>query len=252
MDSIFKALSDETRRHLLDSLRQKDGQTLSELEGALGMTRFGVMKHLKILEVATLVVTHKSGRFKYHYLNAAPLQQLVDRWIEPLTQQPLARAMLNLKTELERNEAMTTMTEMKPDFILETFIRTTPETLWAALTSAALIPHYHFAGTSVEGDFTPGSTYRYLSASGDVILSGTVIAAEPTYRLEMSFVPGWMGPDAKASRHVYEMVAVGDLMKLTVLHYDLPAEQAGVREGWAKFAASLKSFLETGNGLKFG
>jgi uncharacterized protein YndB with AHSA1/START domain/DNA-binding transcriptional ArsR family regulator len=252
MDSTFKALSDETRRHLLDQLRQRDGQTLSELEGALGMTRFGVMKHLKILEAASLVITHKSGRFKYHYLNAAPLQLLVDRWIEPLTQQPLARVMLDLKAELERNEAMTTMTETKPDFMLETFIRTTPEKLWEALTNAALIPRYHFAGTAVEGDFTPGTDYQYLTPGGDVILSGTVIAAEPPHRLEMSFQPGWMGPDAKASRHVYEMTATGDLMKLTVLHYDLPAGQEGVREGWAKFAASLKSFLETGNGLTFG
>lgn len=251
MDSIFKALSDETRRHLLDRLRQRDGQTLTELEGALGMTRFGVMKHLKILEGASLVITHKAGRFKYHYLNAAPLQQLVDRWIEPLTQQQLVRAMLDLKTDLERNDAMTTMADTKPDFMLETFIRTTPEKLWEALTSAALIPHYHFACTSVEGDFTPGSIYRYLSARGDVILSGTVFAAEPPHRLEMSFEPGWMGPNATASRHVYEMAVVGDLMKLTVLHFNLPEGQEGVREGWAKFAASLKSFLETGKGLKF-
>jgi uncharacterized protein YndB with AHSA1/START domain/DNA-binding transcriptional ArsR family regulator len=250
MDSIFKALGDETRRHLLDSLRQRDGQTLTELEGALGMTRFGVMKHLKLLEAASLVITRRSGRFKYHYLNAAPLQLLVDRWIEPLTQQPLARAILDLKSDLERNEAMT-LTEPKPDFVLETFIRTTPEKLWDALTNAALIPRYHFAGTAVEGDFTPGSDYRYLTPDGDVILSGRVLAAEPPHRLEMSFQPGWMGPDARASRHVYEMAVVGDLMKLTVLHFELPAEQAGVREGWAKFAASLKSFLETGTGLKF-
>jgi uncharacterized protein YndB with AHSA1/START domain/DNA-binding transcriptional ArsR family regulator len=251
MDSIFKALGDETRRHLLDSLRQKDGQTLSELEGALGMTRFGVMKHLKILEAASLIVTRKSGRFKYHYLNAAPLQLLVDRWIEPLTQQPLARVMLDLKAQLERTDAMTTKTEMKPDFVLETFIRTTPEKLWEALTNAAQIAQYHFAGSAVLGDFTPGTDYRYLTAGGDVIVSGTVIAAEPPHRIEMSFQPGWMGRGAKASRHVYEMQAVGDLMKLTVLHYDLPAGQEGIREGWAKFAASLKSFLETGTGLQF-
>jgi uncharacterized protein YndB with AHSA1/START domain/DNA-binding transcriptional ArsR family regulator len=252
MESIFKALGDETRRQLLDMLRLKDGQTLTELEGALGMTRFGVMKHLKILESATLIVTRKSGRFKYHYLNAAPLQLLVDRWIEPLTQQPLARAILDLKSDLERNPAMTTMTETKPDFVLETFIRTTPEKLWDALTNAALIPAYHFAGTRVEGAFTPGTDYRYLVPNGNVILSGTVIAAAPPHRLEMTFRPGWMGPDAKESRHVYEIEAVGDLMKLTVLHFDLPTDQLGVREGWAKFAASLKSFLETGTGLKFG
>ena len=121
MDAIFKALSDDTRRLLLDRLRARDGQTLTELEAATGLTRFGVMKHLKVLEAAGLVLTHKAGRFKYHYLNGAPLQSLVDRWLEPLTQQPLARAMLELKTGLERNTHMDNDT--KPSFMLETLIR---------------------------------------------------------------------------------------------------------------------------------
>jgi DNA-binding transcriptional ArsR family regulator len=102
MDDVFKALSDETRRGLLDRLRERDGQTLTELESAIGMTRFGVMKHLKVLEGANLVVTRKSGRFKYHYLNAAPLQLIVDRWITPITLQAATRALLDLKADLER------------------------------------------------------------------------------------------------------------------------------------------------------
>jgi DNA-binding transcriptional ArsR family regulator len=102
MDDVFKSLSDETRRGLLDRLRERDGQTLTELESAIGMTRFGVMKHLKVLESANLVVTRKLGRFKYHYLNAAPLQLIVDRWITPITQQAATRALLDLKADLER------------------------------------------------------------------------------------------------------------------------------------------------------
>ena len=109
MEAIFKALSDETRRALLDRLRERDGQTLTELESTLGMTRFGVTKHLGIVEAASLIVTRKQGRFKYHYLNAAPLQEVVDRWIEPLTQQPLARVMLDLKSELEGVRTMEAM-----------------------------------------------------------------------------------------------------------------------------------------------
>jgi len=110
MDAIFKALSDETRRSVLDCLSQKDGQTLGELELSLEklgveMTRFGVMKHLKILEAASLVVTHKRGRFKHHYLNVVPLQQVIDRWIEPLTQKPMAQAALLLKAELEGDKS---------------------------------------------------------------------------------------------------------------------------------------------------
>ena len=251
MDAIFKALSDDTRRELLDMLRRKDGQTLTDLEGALGMTRFGVMKHLKVLEAASLVVTRKSGRFKYHYLNAAPLQLLVDRWIEPLTQQPLARAVLDLKAELERSNAMTTMTETRPDFMLETFIRTTPGKLWEALTDPDMITRYHFASVAIHGRFAAGEPYEYKFADGNVMLAGEIIAADPPKRLEMSFVPGWMGPDAAKSRHVYEIEAAGDLTKLVILHYDLPESQDGVREGWAKIIASLKSYLETGEPLQF-
>jgi DNA-binding transcriptional ArsR family regulator len=108
MDAIFKALADETRRLILDLLRNRDGQTLGELElcvakAGVNMTRFGVMKHLKVLEAASLVISRKRGRFKYHYLNVVPLQEVIDRWIEPLTQKPLARATLDLKAKLEGN-----------------------------------------------------------------------------------------------------------------------------------------------------
>jgi len=108
MDAIFKALADDTRRTILDVLREKDGQTLGELEESIAkagfeMTRFGVMKHLKVLETASLVVSRKRGRFKYHYLNAVPLQEVIDRWIEPFTQKPMARATLDLKAKLEGN-----------------------------------------------------------------------------------------------------------------------------------------------------
>jgi uncharacterized protein YndB with AHSA1/START domain/predicted transcriptional regulator len=248
MDSIFKALSDETRRHLLDMLRQRDGQTLTELESVLGMTRFGVMKHLKILEAASLVVTRRDGRFKYHYLNAAPLQSLVDRWIEPLTQQPLARVMLDLKAELEGADIVTTNTLTRPDFVLETFIRTTPQKLWEALTSAKLSKRYYIAGAAIHSRFQEGEAYEYRTDNG-VMLSGKILAIDPPKRLEMSFVPGWAGPDAKPSRNVYEIEPVGDLTKLTILHFDIPAEQEGVKQGWAEIASSLKSLLETGEGL---
>lgn len=251
MDLVFKALSDETRRQLLDMLRERDGQTLTELEGALGMTRFGVMKHLKTLEAATLVLTRKEGRFKHHYLNAAPLQLLVDRWIEPLTQQPVARAILDLKANLERRTDMATMTETRPDFMIETFIRTTPERLWEALTDPALITRYHFAHAALHGRFAVGEPYEYKFADGGMMLSGEIIAAEPPFRLEMSFLPGWLGADAATSRHVYEIEAVGELTRLIVRHYDLPESQDGVREGWGKIVASLKSFLETGEALDF-
>lgn len=252
MEAIFKALSDDTRRALLDRLRERDGQTLTELESTLGMTRFGVMKHLGILEAASLIVTRKQGRFKYHYLNAAPLQEVVDRWIEPLTQQPLARVMLDLKAELEGVRTMEVMIEAKPDFVMETFIRTTPEKLWEAITDGKLTRQYHFMSAAIEGNFEAGGEYRFVTPDGSVMLSGEILAVDRPRFLEMTFKPGWGAPDPRMSRHIYEIEQVGELAKLTILHFDLPSDQAGVREGWAKIIASLKSFLETGHGLNFG
>jgi uncharacterized protein YndB with AHSA1/START domain/DNA-binding transcriptional ArsR family regulator len=256
MDAIFKALADETRRQLLDRLRQQDGQTLTQLESALGMTRFGVMKHLKVLEAASLVVTRRSGRFKYHYLNAVPLQSVVDRWIEPLTHAPLARAALDLKRALEGPQTMAGIPaakpdDEKPDFMLETYIRTTPEKLWEALTNGELTKRYHFARAAIQGTFETGGAYEFLTGDGKVLLSGKILAADPPRRLDMTFVPGWLGPNAISSRNVYEIEAVGQLTKLTILHYNVPKGQEGVREGWAKIAASLKSLLETGEALSF-
>jgi DNA-binding transcriptional ArsR family regulator/uncharacterized protein YndB with AHSA1/START domain len=251
MEAIFKALSDETRRALLDRLRERDGQTLTELESAIGMSRFGVMKHLNILEAAALIVTRKQGRFKYHYLNAAPLQQLVDRWIEPLTRQPLTRAVLDMKSRLEGDNAMTTMTESKPDFVLETYIRATPDDIWHALISGELSRQYYIASAAIEGSFEAGGSYAYRTADGAVMLSGEILAADRPRRLEMTFRPGWAGPEAAASRNVYEIEAIGEQSKLTILHFELPAGQEGVKAGWAKIAASLKSLLETGSALKF-
>lgn len=105
MEAVFKALSDATRRALLDRLRERDGQSLTDLEAVSGMTRFGIMKHLKVLEAARLIVTRKQGRFKYHYLNAAPLQLIVDRWISPITLRAATRALLDMKADLERDAA---------------------------------------------------------------------------------------------------------------------------------------------------
>ena len=82
MDAVFKALADPTRRRLLDMLFRRDGQTLGQLERRLAMTRFGVMKHLRVLEDARLVVTKRRGREKLHFLNAVPIRQIHDRWID--------------------------------------------------------------------------------------------------------------------------------------------------------------------------
>ena len=99
-DAVFRALADPTRRYLLDLLYARDGRTLTELESELEMTRFGVMKHLKVLEEADLVVTRRSGREKLHFLNPVPIRLIHDRWIDKYTQHHVS-ALTNLKANLE-------------------------------------------------------------------------------------------------------------------------------------------------------
>ncbi|MFN8052654.1 MAG: metalloregulator ArsR/SmtB family transcription factor [Acidimicrobiales bacterium] len=100
-DSVFKALADPTRRHLLDRLFERDGRTLTDLEADLDMTRFGVMKHLRVLEEAGLVVTRKAGREKLHFLNAVPIRLIHDRWIDKYTERQVT-ALIDLKNQLEQ------------------------------------------------------------------------------------------------------------------------------------------------------
>ena len=251
MEAVLKALADPTRQLLLDKLRLKDGQTLTELEGSLGMTRFGVMKHLKVLEAACLVVTHKRGRFKHHYLNAAPLQEVVDRWIEPLIQRPMARALLDLKAHLEGDDAMPNASAPKPDFLMQTYIRTTPERIWEALTSEEMSARYNVLAGGIQGEFAAGGEYRHVLPNGESILSGSVLRAEPPALLEMTFVPGWTGPDATPSRVIYKIEPQGAVCLLTIRHFDLSAEQEGVKQGWARILSNLKTLLETGQPLDF-
>jgi DNA-binding transcriptional ArsR family regulator len=103
-DRVFKALADPTRRHLLDRLYKRDGRTLSELESELEMTRFGVMKHLRVLEDAGLVVTKRAGREKLHFLNVVPIRLVHDRWIDKFTERRVS-ALTDLKRRLEEDSA---------------------------------------------------------------------------------------------------------------------------------------------------
>lgn len=244
MDMIFKALNDPARRALLDSLRRKDGQTLTELEEQLDMSRFGVMKHLKVLEDAHLVIPRKQGRFKYHYLNPLPLQEMLDRWVAPFLQ-PQTRMVSDLKSRLERETRMG-----KPDFMMQTFIRCSQDALWDALTKADQIAAYHFACNEVRGDATPGNVTEFIKPDGDPMLRQVTTEMDPKTRIAMTFEPLFMGPNAPASHMVYLIEPQGEACKLTIEHYDMAPGQDGFAEGWARLAASLKSYLETGAALK--
>src|SRR6266702_2992233 len=138
MDVVFKALADPTRRSLLDELFKEDGQTLGALEGRLPMTRFGVMKHLKVLEEAGLVTTRRRGREKLHFLNPVPIRLVHDRWVSKYAE-PWAATLSGLKQRLEA-----TMEK-----VFEIYIKTTPERLWEAITDSELRRRYNF-GVGVE------------------------------------------------------------------------------------------------------
>ncbi len=244
MDTIFKALGDPARRTLLDALRAKDGQSLSDLEEQLDMSRFGVMKHLKVLEEAQLVTTRREGRFKYHYLNPLPLQELIDRWVNPFLGTQVA-ALSALKTRLE----IETMT--KPDFQMSTFINCTQDALWDALTKGDLISDYHFACSKVAGDYAAeGDRVDYHFDHGPIMLSNRVISITPKTRIEMAFEPHW-GEDETVSRCVYVVEPVASGMKLTVEHFDIGEGQGGIADGWMRYLSGLKTFVETGVGHRF-
>src|SRR2546423_2360161 len=128
MDEVFKALADPTRRSILDRLFREDGQTLGALQGRFRMTRFGVMKHLKVLEEAGLVVTKRRGREKLHFLNAVPIRLVHDRWVSKYAE-PWTAALTALKRSLE---------DRTMEKVFEIYIKTTPERLWEAITDPDL------------------------------------------------------------------------------------------------------------------
>ncbi len=242
MDDVFKALSDPTRRRLLDTLRDRGGLTLTELEQGLGMTRFGVMKHLKVLEDANLVVTRRDGRFKYHYLNALPIQEVADRWMAPYGK-PLARFALNLKNALEEHQAMAD----KPDMVFSTYIKTTPAKLWDALTNPEMTVKYYYA-SRLDAELKVGGKFCYLDAEGGVTLDGEVLEIEPPTKLVTTFKASW-APDGQPTRVMFEIEPTGEVCRLTMTHYDYEKSKAGVEDGWAIIVSGLKTLLETGRPL---
>ncbi len=254
MEEVFRALADPSRRLLLDRLFERDGQTLKELETHLPeMSRFGVMKHLRVLTDAHLVVARRSGREKFHYLNAVPIQDVYDRWVSKYSQ-PWTRALAGLRASLEDTPAMTdtmTRTVAAPPtrLVHEIYIRTTPERLFQALTDGELTRRYYF-GTTVRSDWASGSAYTYDYPSGETMIDGQVVEIDPPKRLVISFHPLFLPHDIGVSRVTHEIEPIGDICRLTLIHDDLDTRAApGIDSGWARILSSLKSLLETGQPL---
>ena len=241
MDEVFRALADPTRRSLLDELFKEDGQTLSALEGRLPMTRFGVMKHLKVLEEAGLVVTRKRGRETLHFLNPVPIRLVHDRWVSKYAE-PWAAGLSELKRRLE---------DRTMEKVFEIYIKTTPERLWEAITDPDMRAKYTF-GVRMENDWAVGASYNGATPDGRVLMGGENLEVDPPRRLVQSFNALW-SDDVKAegtSRVTWEIEPVGDSCKLLVIHDELREGAHGeVWGGWPQILSGLKTLLETGETL---
>ena len=239
MDDVFKALADPTRRSLLDELFREDGQTLLSLRGRFPLTRFGVMKHLRQLEDAGLVVTRRRGREKLHFLNPVPIRLVHDRWVSKYAA-PWTAALSGLKTDLEDD----TMEK-----VFEIYIKTTPDRLWEAITNPDMRSKYQF-GARQTSDWTPGSRYEMSApGAGGLLGEGENLEVDPPRRLVQSMRALW-DEDVRSegtSRVTWEIEAVGDSCRLTVTHDQLrEGANNQIYGGWPMILSGLKTLLETG------
>ena len=259
MDEVFRALADASRRRLLDSLNARSGQSLRELCAGLDMARQSVSKHLAVLEAANLVTTVRQGRQKLHYLNPEPINAIADRWISQYDRERV-RALADLKAALE-SEPMD-----KPEFVYTTYIKTTPEKLWQALTDPAFTQRYW--ETTFTTDWAPGSAMDWDNHGVQITDPGQVVLeAQPGRRLSYtwhSFTPelaarfGWdqefLGRVASEPRSkvTFDIEPAGEMVRLTVIHDGFEPGSAvleSISGGWPVVIASLKTLLETGEPL---
>ncbi|TFV59344.1 metalloregulator ArsR/SmtB family transcription factor [Mycobacterium sp. PS03-16] len=258
MDEVFKALADASRRRLLDTLNVHDGQTLRELCAGLDMTRQSVSKHLAVLEAAGLVTTVRRGREKLHHLNADPIAALSDRWITqyaPTRGQP--------PVEL----AIATPSEPAPEpqaFCYTTYLRTTPERLWHALTEPSTSRRH--LGHAVVSTWEKGAAYAWQEKMLEITdPEQIVLESDPYQRLAFRFhtftpevggVYRGLGADEVAraaaeprSRVSFDMAVVDEQVELTVVHDGFgPDSVVGplIARMWPRKLANLKSGLEFG------
>jgi len=258
MDDVFRALADPSRRLLLDSLNRRGGQSLRELCAGLDMARQSVSKHLAVLEAANLVTTVWRGREKLHYLNAAPISDIAERWISRYEQR--VRALADLKRTLED------IPMGKPEFVYTTYISTTPERLWQALTDPAFTQRYW--GTTLRSDWTRGATMTWEHQGVTIADPAQVVLEyEPYRRLSYTwhtFTPELadaldLSDDAREriaaesrSKVTFEIEPLSELVKLTVVHdgFEPGSVVASmVSQGWPRILSNLKTLLETGETL---
>ncbi len=249
MDEVFKAINDPGRRILLDKLFEHDGQSLGELcEHLPGMTRYGVMNHLRILEEANLVSTVKRGRSKYHYLNPVPIKLILDRWISKYAA-PRVAAIAGIKTKAESGGARME----QPAHIYKSYIRASVDAVWNAITDGDQTVQY-FYGTRVKSDWQVGSSMNYYDGNGALVSEGEIISIDPPKRIEFTFLALW-DPEITAEgpcREVWSVNDVNGMAELVIELYDVVPGGKTLDDfvnGFPYIVSGLKSLLETGQGL---
>ncbi|RMI33653.1 ArsR/SmtB family transcription factor [Nocardia stercoris] len=250
MDDVFRALADPTRRDLLDRLNARNGQTLRELCAGADMARQSVSKHLAILEHAGLITAVRRGRERLHYLNPAPINEIAERWIDRYDRARV-EALADLKQALEGTPVDT---RGRDDFVYTTYIRTTPQQLWRALTEPAFTRRY-WAGYTFESDWRPGSAITVTTGDGRIAddPEQVVLESDPfrllayTWHHTTTCDGGTTEPRSKVAFHIEDL---GDLVKLTVIHDGFPPGSKvldSISRGWPRVLADLKTLLETGD-----
>ncbi|HVH62912.1 MAG TPA: SRPBCC domain-containing protein [Candidatus Dormibacteraeota bacterium] len=252
MEAVFKALSDVSRRKLLDRLFERDGQTLTELCDSLpAMTRFGVMKHLGLLEDAGLVTTRRIGRQKVHYLNAVPIRLIHDRWIGKY-RRARAAALAELKLDMEEEMIKT---DNRPAQIYTVYIRAPKEKVFDAITRPEFT-HRYFFGSEPTSTWKAGDRLLWTEhGSGRALVDGEVIEFDPPRRLVHSWIVKYddtltaEGP----SRVTWELEETDGVTKVTAIHDDFPMGSKvyeNVAGGWPLVLSGLKTLVETGAPLQ--
>ena len=254
-DEVFKALADPSRRQLLDTLNERNGQSLRELCAGLDMSRQAVSKHLAVLESAGLIRVARHGREKLHYLDSGPITAIADRWINRYHRHR-TRVLADLKLALESSVSET-------DFVYTTYIRTTVERLWRALHEPEFTSAYW--GVTFTSDWIVDAPMTW-EEKGAVVIDPEqrVLAYEPYRRLSYTwhtFTPQWAaahGDDEETrarlaaeprSTVTFDLQPAGDgVVKLTVIHGRLDPDgilRDMLSDGWPLLLSGLKTLLET-------